>query len=244
MGLYFKAFRPRASENVSGWGIGWYEESKGQVIKEAVRADQSARALEVQNDPPTSSTFIIHVRAATVGDICDVNTHPFMEELNGKTWIFAHNGTVKNLESLPRGAYVAKGDTDSEAAFHYILSQLSEATGDEEELRAIAASAGRLSENGKANFLLTDGNTLYVYYDGHKTLHYLGRVPTDLQDGFEGSDDDYKIDLELPNGKYERAVVCASVPITTDNWTPMVPGELLVCRDGKVVEKIQVAYTP
>jgi predicted glutamine amidotransferase len=243
MGLYFKAFRPRAIENISGWGVGWYEDSKAQVIKEAVRADQSARALELQNDPPTSATFIIHVRAATVGDISDVNTHPFTEELNNKSWIFAHNGTVKNLETLPRGGYVAKGETDSEAAFHYLLSRLVDASNADEELDAVASSATELSKNGKANFLLTDGNMLYVYYDGHKTLHYIERVPNELTEGFEGSDDDYSIDLEGAPGGQERAVVCASVPITSDAWTAMSPGELLVCRDGVVAQRMLIPHT-
>ncbi|MCA1839165.1 MAG: class II glutamine amidotransferase [Actinomycetota bacterium] len=238
LGLYLKAFRPRAADNVSGWGVGWYEGTKAHVVKEPVRADQSDLAMQLQDDPPTSSTFLVHVRAATIGNISLHNTHPFVQELNNKSWLFAHNGTINNIEFLPRGDFVAAGETDSEAAFHYILTALSKCSSPNEELDAITAAAAELSRNGRANFLLSDGETLYVHYDGHKTLHVLERQPGISNSRFEGSDADYSIDLDAEGP--ERVIVCASVPLTTDGWTAMQRGEMLVCRGGEVAQRVKV----
>lgn len=240
MGLLFKAFRPRAAENVSGWGIGWYASDGLQIVKDTQRADQSDAADALADDPPSSGTFVIHVRAATVGSVSRVNTHPFTATLGNKQWLFAHNGTIRNLDRLDTGHFQPKGQTDSEVAFHYLLTRITkigdEAT-DDDVAHEILTGARELSADGKANFLMTDGATMYAYHDGHKTLHYVERQ---AQGAMRVADDaDYTIDLRAGAAAAGRAVVIASVPLTDENWTKCEPGEFLICRQGKLEPRIR-----
>lgn len=231
-GIFFKAFTPRAEHNQSGWGIGWFDGSTARVIKEPVRADVSDLAAGLATDPPRSSMFIVHVRAATVGELSVENTHPFKATLGGRTWIFAHNGTIEDPHLLERGSFVAQGQTDSEAAFHFLLSRLANRSEDETLADTVHSTAMELSARGKANFLLTDGTTLFAYYDGHKTLHY--KQVRHLDGEVRVADDaDYTIDIDASSPD-DHMVVIASVPLDEGPWTPMSPGEMLVCSGGRI----------
>jgi len=67
--------------------------------------------------------IISHVRWASKGDVAYHNTHPFVRELFGREWIFAHNGTI--IRELPNPRfYEPIGETDSEKAFCIILDHL------------------------------------------------------------------------------------------------------------------------
>ncbi|MGI8427580.1 MAG: class II glutamine amidotransferase [Actinomycetota bacterium] len=240
MGVYFKAFQPRAEANQSGWGVGWYQHGRATVIKEAQRADESKRAHELIDEAPTSEVFVIHVREATVGTVSEENTHPFVGQVKGRDWLFAHNGTINGLDRLDVNGFTAKGDTDSEVAFHFLLTRLEQldAVPHEKDLAAAILSAARLlSGDGKVNFLLTDGVRLYAYHDGHKSLHFLERHPHQ-PDGVRLADDpDYIVDLIGPEAADESAVIVATLPLNDELWTKLEPGEFLVCKGGKVVER-------
>ena len=244
MGVYFKAFRPRAEENQSGWGVGWYEQGRARVIKEASRADESAKALALVDEHPTSDVFVVHVRKATVGDVSLENTHPFTRRVKRRDWLFAHNGTIDGLERLDVNGFVSRGDTDSEVAFHFLLTRLlraSEAGSSggngraPDEASEILKAAKTLSEDGKVNFLLTDGKTLYAYHDGHKSLHFLERSPAQPSQVRLADDTDYVVDLAETGIPGEHAVIVATVPLNEERWTRFEPGQFLTCRAGKVV---------
>jgi glutamine amidotransferase len=238
MDVYFKAFRPRAVDNQAGWGVGWYEGQVAHVIKEPARADHSDTATELIDTPPSSHLFVIHVRYATVGPVSVANTHPFLASLRERQWIFGHNGTVEDIDGLATGVYRVEGDTDSEVAFYYLLTRLGrlpESAGDAAVAAEVHEVARELSRRGKSNFLLSDGMTLYAYYDGHRTLHYLERHAAYGKVRI-ADDEDYTVDLEIPYDPDERAVIVASLPLTKERWTALRPGELLICRDGGVVD--------
>jgi len=251
MGLYLKAFRHRGAANESGWGVAWYEDGVAHVVKEARRADHSDLAEQLAAAPPRSSLFLVHVRAATVGRIAYENTHPFTAVVHGTHWTFAHNGTL-DTAGLAEGRYEPMGDTDSEAAFSFVVAELDrlgarpsnrdvEDTVVEDTIVEIAA---QLSARGRANFLLSDGDTLFAYYDGHKTLHHMTLAADDLRTVHVADDSDYVIDLEVEDAPHERAVILASVPLTDDErWEPVTPGALLICRDGTVRERVAVRDT-
>ena len=237
MGLYLSAFRRRAPENDSGWGVAWYEEGRSRVVKEPQRADHSAQADARAHRPTTSSLFLVHVRAATVGPVALHNTHPFSARLFGRDWVFAHNGTIRRLDGLATGGRSPLGQTDSEVAFHHLLHCL-EALGPQPKERdveeVVREAAHELSRRGKANFVLSDGSALFAYYDGHKTLHYATRQGDHLGT-VRVADEDYTIDLHLPEvASSERAVIVASVPLSDEPWVALEPASFLVCRDGRV----------
>lgn len=241
MGVYFKEFRPRAAENPSGWGIGWYEDDAAHVMKEPLRADVSDACETLEAHPPKSHLFVIHVRAATIGSLTTENTHPFKATLYGREWLFAHNGTIKDPDQLDVGMFKQEGDTDSELAFHFLmtrLERLGETPSDEEIAAELLRGARELSARGRANILMTDGATLYAYHDGHKTLHYVEHRAEDLGD-IRAEDEDYQIDLRLGDAPDERAIIIATVPLTHEaGWTKIVPGSFLAVRDGTVVQHV------
>ncbi len=181
LGLWFKAFAPRAEHNAHGWGVGWYEHGEARLVKEPSRADQSERAATLAADPPTSDVFVVHVRAATIGDLTEQNTHPFRARLAGRDWLFAHNGTVNDLDQFPVGKYRREGQTDSEVAFHFLLAR----------------------------------------------LERLGRRATDAE-----------VTADLFTG-------ARAVPISEqDPWMPLKPGEMLVCRDGLLLDHLVAPGAP
>jgi predicted glutamine amidotransferase len=244
LGVYFNEFRPRAEGNQEGWGIAWWEDGAAHLLKEPNRADESELASRLQNDPPSSDLFIVHVRAATVGRLSLQNTHPFAGQATGRRWVFAHNGTVKDLDRLDVGGFHPQGETDSERAFHHVLTRLGRLGSDPGEdaiADSVLASGRELSgRESKVNFLLSDGRTLYAYHDGHKTLHFVEhRAETLGEIGM--SDADYRLSLRLGDAPDERAVIVASVPLTDEPWTKLDAGDFLVIRDGLVTSRVSLA---
>jgi glutamine amidotransferase len=243
LGVYFNEFRPRAEENREGWGFARWEDGRPVILKEPVPAHESEAAAALAMEHPPSDVFIVHVRAATIGEPTVENTHPFQARALGREWVFAHNGTVQSLERLDTGNYEQAGDTDSERSFHHLLTRL-ERLGPEPSDGVIAAevlAAGReLSQlDSKVNFLLSDGETLFAYHDGHKTLHVIEKRAADLGE-IGMADEDYRLSLTLGDSPDEHAVIVASVPLTAEaGWRKLEAGEFLVIRDGSVVERLE-----
>jgi glutamine amidotransferase len=245
LGVYFHRFRPRAAENREGWGLAWWRDGHAEIRKEARPAHESALAARLADEHPASDMFIVHVRAATVGDLTEANAHPWRATALGREWVFAHNGTVLELDRLDLGRFVQEGYTDSERAFHHVLTRVERmADADDPDGPHVAAAvlaAGReLSErDSRVNFLLSDGETLYAYHDGHKTLHLLEKAAPDLGE-IGMADDDYRLALRLGDAPDERAVIVASVPLTEEpGWERLAAGSFLTIRDGRVIDRVR-----
>ncbi|MFM8304435.1 MAG: class II glutamine amidotransferase [Actinomycetota bacterium] len=250
LGVYFHQFRPRAEHNREGWGIAWWCDGHAEIRKEAIPAHESALAARLAKEHPASETFIVHVRAATVGELTVANAHPWLATALGREWVFAHNGTLQDLDRLDTGRFVQAGETDSERAFHHVLTRLERLDApDEQALVSEILAAGReLSQHdSRVNFLLSDGVTLYAYHDGHKTLHVLEKQAADRADltDVHLDDEDYRLSLALGDAPHERAVVVASVPLTGEaGWERLEAGAFLVIRGGRVVERVRPGATP
>ena len=65
--------------------------------------------------------------AVKQGTVSLANTHPFVRELWGRNFVFAHNGTVKAAKKHPLGRFHPIGETDSEHAFCVIMDALARA---------------------------------------------------------------------------------------------------------------------
>lgn len=244
LGVYFHEFRPRAEQNREGWGIAWWREGHAEIRKEAVPAHESALAARLADEHPASEVFIVHVRAATVGELTEANAHPWAATVLGREWVFAHNGTVQALDRLDVGRFVQAGETDSERAFHHVMTRLERlsapAAADDARVAAEVLAAGReLSErDSRVNFLLSDGVTLYAYHDGHKTLHVLEKHAHDLGE-IAMDDDDYRLALRLGDAPDEHAVIVASVPLTPEpGWQRLAAGSFLAVRGGRVLRHV------
>ena len=93
-----------------GWGIAFFEGRGVRVFLDPQPSCASPVAELVRHYPIRSLNVIAHIRKATQGPVGLENTHPFMRELWGRYWIFAHNG---NLKGYAPSANIATRSTGS-----------------------------------------------------------------------------------------------------------------------------------
>jgi predicted glutamine amidotransferase len=67
--------------------------------------------------PIKSRNVIAHIRKATQGRVALENCHPFVRELWGRFWVFAHNGNLQGFTPRLHGSFRPVRSTDSEQAF-------------------------------------------------------------------------------------------------------------------------------
>ncbi len=105
----FAGLATRADEHKDGFGIAFFEDPGLHLFVDHHSARQSPVAELVKRYPIKSGNVIAHIRKATQGRVALQNTHPFMRELWGRYWVFAHNGDLKMPPRPPHS-----GDRPSE----------------------------------------------------------------------------------------------------------------------------------
>lgn len=220
-----------------GWGIAFFEGSGVRTFVDHQAAIHSPVAELIKQYPIKSQHVIAHIRKATQGRVTLANCHPFVRELWGRYWVFAHNGDLKNFTPTLDGPYRPVGTTDSEQAFCLILQELRRRFGDVlprlEDLRAaLREIVDGIAAHGTFNMLLSDGSALYTHCSTH--LYYIVR-----QHPFATaklSDDDLSVDFAQVTTTRDRVAVIVTQPLTTnETWTAYQPGELKIFVDGEVV---------
>jgi glutamine amidotransferase len=236
----FRAFTRRSQVNPDGWGIAFYPDKAAQVIKEPKKAEESKWAAFIKEDklPIQSKIFIIHVRKTSVGGNVFKNTHPFHREFNGREYVFAHNGTLKNFKELKLNCFKPIGETDSEHVFCYLLGLMAQ-----EGINQLQKShfpwlhkqLSNINSQGKFNCLFSDGTYLFCYHDRDKYngLCYLRREPP--YEKIMLVDEDYEIDLQQKKSPTQRGYIIASRPLTDERWQRFKGGQLLVFKNGEMV---------
>src|SRR5690606_25052536 len=102
----FKGFCARGGatdEHKDGFGIAFFEGRACRTFLDSLPSASSGVADFIQNYPIKSKNVIAHIRKATVGAVCLENTHPYVREIWGRHWVFAHNGTLKDFEPNLKG---------------------------------------------------------------------------------------------------------------------------------------------
>ena len=231
----------RTGPHADGWGLGLYEGRAARLFLEPSAAANSPLARFVSENPIKTLLAIGHVRKRTHGPVSVENTHPFVRELWGRHWVFAHNGSLRGDKKLPLGHYRPVGTTDSEHAFCYLLDTLREAFAaypkkTSELFDAVARAASTLSDFGSFNFLLGDGRFLYARC-GTRLCHIVRKAPFGIA---TLSDDDVRVDFAELTTPNDSVAIIATVPLTTDEeWTLARPGELWVFEKGAVKATLQ-----
>lgn len=224
----------RTDTHQDGWGIAFFEGAGVRHFVDHQPAVDSPIADLIKKYPIKSKNVIAHIRKATQGEVNLENCHPFVRELWGKYWVFAHNGDLKEFHPQLDGAYRPVGTTDSERAFCYILQTLRSRFGDccpgRGELRPVlAALVAEIAAHGTFNMMLSSGGELWAHCSTN--LHYLVR-----QYPFETallSDEDVKVDFSEVTTPNDRVAVIVTQPLTTnEQWTAFAPGELKLFIDG------------
>jgi len=218
-----------------GWGVTFYE---GKGVRSFHDPDPSASsriAEVVQTHPIKSEVAICHIRQANVGDICLANTHPFIRELWGQYWVFAHNGQLSDFQAEP-GFYEPVGTTDSEALFCDMLNHLRQHChrGDPAEtlVEHLVELANNYARKGVFNLLLSNGEWLFTYCTT-KMASITRRAPFGPA---RLKDTDVTVDFESETTPDDIVSVIVTEPLTTDEkWDIYQPGEWRLWRKGEVV---------
>ncbi|MYN46822.1 class II glutamine amidotransferase [Pseudoduganella sp. FT93W] len=217
-----------------GWGIAFFEGAGVRHFVDHQAAVNSPIAELIKRYPIKSKNVIAHIRKATQGQVALENCHPFVRELWGQYWVFAHNGDLKAFAPVLDGPYRPVGSTDSELAFCYIMQQLRNRFGTERPARAaLRAALAELTQEiaayGTFNMLLSSGAELFAHCSTH--LVYLVRqFPFDTA---HLSDEDVQVDFSQVTTPDDRVAIIVTQPLTSnEQWTAFQPGELKVFVDG------------
>lgn len=235
----FEGFRLRGGctdQHVDGFGIAFYEKNGLRVFRDNASSATSPVADLVERYPICSCNIIGHIRRATVGRAELVNIHPFVRELWGQYWCFAHNGHMHVLpECSGLGRYTPVGSTDSEYIFCHLLNHLAAkflVKPSREDLFAeIAAHFITYDRLGIFNCILSNGEWLIAH--ASTLLHYVLRAwpfgVVDLID--EHQSRDFSV-LTQPD---DRVAVLATLPLSkNEHWQQLAVHETLMFADGVV----------
>ena len=228
--------------HADGWGLALYEGRAVRTFLEPAAAANSKLAAYIRSHPIKTLLAIAHVRKRTRGPVSLANTHPFVRELWGRNFTFAHNGTVRGVKRHALGRFHPVGTTDSEYAFCTILNRLVRLfpggyPDDRTRLyRAVAKIGGELGENGTFNFLLGDGEQLFARCA--TKLSYIVRKAPFRKATL--ADDDLTVDFAEVTTPRDRVAVIATAPLTRDeSWTIGRPGEMWVFRRGQLAATLK-----
>jgi glutamine amidotransferase len=240
--LSFTGFSQRGGctdHHGDGWGIAFFESdcaNPGKGVRHFVdkaSAATSPIAQMLKNYAIKSHNVVAHVRKATTGSVALENCHPFVRELWGRNWVFAHNGDLKNYAPQLHGSFRPVGTTDSELAFCWLMQELAKSHAGvpsvDELTRSLQELVPQISRHGTFNFLLSNGQALWA--QATTRLHYVLRAHPFHQVHLK--DDDVTVNLAQFNSPLDRLAIVTTEPLTTDeDWTAFTPGELKVFVDG------------
>ena len=223
----------RTDHHGDGWGIAFFEGRGVRLFVDHESACDSPVAALIARYPIKSRNVISHIRKATHGTVALENCHPFVRELWGRYWVFAHNGDLKDFAPRLHAGFHPVGDTDSERAFCWLMQELAKSHAGVPSVPELTLTlrelAPQIARHGTFNFLLSNGEALWAH--ATTQLHYLVR-----QHPFATatlSDDDLSVNFAEQAGPLDRVAVVVTTPLTTDEaWTALVSGELKVFVDG------------
>ena len=233
----FTGFSTRAEEHKDGFGIAFFEGAGVRLMVDAQSARHSPIAEMVRSYPIKSDNIIAHIRKATQGRVALENTHPFVRELWGRYWVFAHNGDLKNFSPRLHAAFRPVGETDSERAFCWLMQELAKAHASVPPIHELTATLKELAPviaaHGTFNFTLSNGQALWAHCSTH--LHHLVRQHPFAQASLQ--DEDVTVDFAQLTSANDRVAVVVTEPLTRNEaWSAFKPGELRVFVDGAPLE--------
>lgn len=249
LNVSFTGFTQRGGEtdhHSDGWGVTFFESDSAMPGKgvrhfvDKLSAAQSPIAHMLKSYPIKSHNVVAHVRKATIGDVALENCHPFVRELWGRYWVFAHNGDLRNFEPKLHGSFQPVGTTDSERAFCWLLQELNKSHAGvpsiEELNHTLQELIPHLAGHGTLNFLLSNGQALWAH--ASTKLCYLTRTYPFGEVVLK--DTEMRINLAELNGPQDRLTLVVTEPLTTNEpWVHLERGSLISMVDGQVMARLQ-----
>ena len=232
----FEGLARRADEHKDGFGIAFFEDKGLRTLVDHHSARESPVAELVRRYPIKSDNVIAHIRKATQGRVALENTHPFVRELWGRYWVFAHNGDLKDFKPRLHAAFKPVGDTDSERAFCWLMQELAKSHAGVPTISELTITLRELlpqpAAHGTFNLLLSNGQALWAHCSTQ--LHSIERAHPFGQATL--TDDDMSVDFGAHTTPNDRVAVVATEPMTRNEpWQAMARGELRVFVRGRAV---------
>jgi glutamine amidotransferase len=241
-------------QNKSGWGIAYHEGKEAVLFKEPAPASDSPLVRFIESHPLSTTCAIAHVRYATAGSPSFANTHPFIRELGGQRHMFAHNGSLKEIwQEMPLSGdtFQPIGETDSEYVFCLLLERLQplwrqreKPPSLQERLEIISQFAQEVRGYGQANFLYSDGETLFVHAHRRRWEEKGGFSeprPPGLSIISLDEAELSTMGLHIKGQEEEDTVITlvASVPLTAEGWQPLPEGSIIALCQGREIARIE-----
>lgn len=245
----FTGFQARGGltdQHTDGWGIIFFE---GKGVRQFLDPNASAHspvADFVRTYPIKSKNVIAHIRKATQGEIRLENTHPFVREMWGQYWSFAHNGDLKDFDPELTGRYRPVGNTDSEKVFCFILQELNKTFGDEvpsmQDLgKRIHELTLDLGAKGIFNFLISNGEFMMAHCS-NKLATIVRKAPFSVA---QLKDQDVTVDFSSVTTPNDRVALIATIPLTdNETWEIHKPGTLLMFVEGEIAGRYKTVAGP
>jgi predicted glutamine amidotransferase len=215
VGSNFNQFVSLANDHCDGWGIATTNNHKADLYKEPVAATKSAHFKE-QLEKHKSNAALLHLRWATEGmPVNESNTHPFTYQ----DITFIHNGSITPptaLDQLIDKKYLslAKGTTDSERYFLYLLTQI-EKHGFIDGVKAGLSYIKNNCTYSSINMMIINDTTFMA-----ACIYNQDKIP----DRFKSSPDYYHLKYTTHDGQ----VVVASSGWNQEGWEEIPNGSVLV----------------
>ncbi|MFZ7162041.1 class II glutamine amidotransferase [Avibacterium avium] len=238
----FEGFRRRAGltdSHSDGFGIAFFEGKGVRIFRDNQAGHSSPIADCVKQYHIKSFNVIAHIRKATQGEVTIENTHPFIREIWGENWVFAHNGNLTSFPNMSESFCQPIGSTDSEAAFCYMAEQLKnrfrKKPTEEQIFQVIQEITKELAQGGTFNFILSNGEWMIAHCSTN--LHYITRkAPFGTA---QRIDDDGVIDFRQHTTEKDKVTIITTFPLTKDEiWTKMEHGGFVFFKDGDKVYEV------
>ena len=255
IGFSFTGFRKRGGltdHHEDGFGVAFFERTAlGDIGLRQFHDDKPSHlspvADLVNHYPIEAMNVIAHLRKATTGGHGLANIHPFVREVWGEQWAFAHNGQmsdgfIRRTQRLMTNGnaehYAPVGTTDSELAFCYLLNRL-KATfktrpTDEMLFAFLTAQCRYLAANGLFNCLISNGNWQLAY--AGSLLFYLTRKAPFGEATL--SDGEMTVNFSDVTTDKDKVTILVTIPLTdNEQWQQLAVDECIVFHDGEMVFK-------
>lgn len=231
----------------NGWGVAWYPNDElGAAFIRDPTSGLSAGVTDVMADWGMMRTGLLlaHLRGAAKRATYR-DTHPFVRNFAGRSWLIAHNGDLigdlsKELPLPDHPSLRPVGPTDTEHLFCWLLQHLVEAGADTIQdfgVERVAELLERANELGTLNLLLADGSTLIGYRctSGFQPL-FAGRfVPPHAEGDLNLSRYGVSVRLGGHQDWNRSGVVVSTVDFDDEHFEEIAPGGYVAVQGGRVV---------